>query len=92
MRSPRLPNEGSRLADLDCAGRAVPIPAAMSSPAQGSTQAPQYSITIRDWKTGDEVASDDFGFKNATSAKKVDLKDLPDMDELPKIFAVGGTK
>jgi hypothetical protein len=55
-------------------------------------QAPQYSVSIRDWKTGDEVGPEDFSFKNATSAKKIDLKDLPDMDELPNIFAVGGRK
>jgi hypothetical protein len=55
-------------------------------------QAPQYSITIRDWKTGDEVGSHDFSFKNATGAKKMDLSDLPNIDELPKIFAVGGGK
>jgi hypothetical protein len=55
-------------------------------------QAPQYSITIRDWKTGDEVGSEDFSFKNATSATKKDVADLPNMDELPQIFAVGGRK
>jgi len=53
---------------------------------------PQYSIQIRDWKTGAEVASDDFSFKNATNAKKIDLKDLPDTDELPNIFAIGDSK
>ena len=55
-------------------------------------QAPQYSITIRDWKTGDKVGSEDFSFKNKTSAKKMDLADLPNMDELPTVFAVGGDK
>jgi hypothetical protein len=55
-------------------------------------QAPQYSLTIRDLKTGDEVGAEDFSFKNATSAKKMDLADLPNMDELPQIFAVGGRK
>ena len=53
---------------------------------------PQYSIQIRDWKTGDEVASDDFGFKNPTNAKKVDLKDLQGMSALPKHFNRGGAK
>jgi hypothetical protein len=52
---------------------------------------PQYSIQIRDWKTGKEVASDDFTFKNSTNAKKIDLKDL-DTDELPKIFTPGDAK
>ncbi len=52
---------------------------------------PQYSIQIRDWKTGDEVASDDFGFKNPTKAKKVDLKELKGMmSDLPEHFKRGG--
>ena len=55
-------------------------------------RAPQYSITIRDWKTGAEAGSEDFSFKNATGAKKGNLADLPDMDELPTIFAIGGKK
>jgi hypothetical protein len=33
---------------------------------------PQYSIQIRDWKTGNEVAQDDFGFKNTMNAKKIE--------------------
>jgi hypothetical protein len=53
---------------------------------------PQYSVQVRDWKAGNEVTSDDFSFKNAMNAKKIDLKDLPDTDELPKIFAIGGSK
>jgi len=56
------------------------------------TGSPQYSLSITDWKTGAEVAAVDFGFKNSTDAKKMDLKDLPDTDELPSIFAVGGAK
>lgn len=53
---------------------------------------PQYSIQIRDWKTGDEVASDDFRFENPTNAEKIDLKDLPDTDDLPKHFVIGGAQ
>src|SRR5499433_3330111 len=45
---------------------------------------PQYTLDTWGWKTGAEVGSEDFAFKNATSAKKVDMKDLSDMDELPK--------
>jgi hypothetical protein len=47
---------------------------------------PQYSIQVANWKTGSEVAADDFAFKNATNARKADPKDLPDTDDLPKIF------
>jgi len=53
---------------------------------------PQYNIQISDWKTGDAVAADDFSFKNPTKAKKIDLKDIPEMDELPKHFTLGGAK
>ena len=55
-------------------------------------QGPQYSIQIRDWKTGSDVAADDFGFKNGTDAKKVDAKELTDTDELPTQFSPKGTK
>ena len=56
-------------------------------------QAPQYSVQISDWKTGTEVAAEDFGFKNSTDAKQVDdPKKLVNIDELPDQFAVGGTK
>jgi hypothetical protein len=55
-------------------------------------QAPQYGITIRNWKTGDEVGASDFTFTNTTNATKKNLADLPNMDELPQIFAVGGKK
>ena len=53
---------------------------------------PQYSIQIRDWKTGNEVAPDDFSFKNTMNAKKIELGDIPDADELPKIFSLGDSK
>jgi hypothetical protein len=54
--------------------------------------APEYSVEVRDWKTGNEVGSDDFSFKNPTNAKKVDLKDIGNTDELAKFFTKGGSK
>jgi len=56
------------------------------------TDGPQYSIQIRDWKTGNEVTPDDFSFKNTMNAKKIELGDIPDADELPKIFSLGEQK
>jgi hypothetical protein len=53
---------------------------------------PQYSIQVRDWKTGDKVAAGDFSFQNSTNAKKVDLKDLRDTDDLPSNFRIGGAQ
>ena len=55
---------------------------------------PQYSIQVKDWKAGNEVASGDFSFKNATNAKQADLQDLRDrISDLPYHFVpVGGAK
>jgi len=53
---------------------------------------PQYTIQIRDWKTGDEVAATDFSFKNPTDAKKVDLKNLEGTGDLPEHFRMGESK
>jgi len=51
---------------------------------------PQYSIQIRDWKTGSAATSDKFRFKNPDKARKVDVKDLEGMSELPDNFKKGG--
>src|SRR6516164_1529830 len=56
---------------------------------------PEYSIQIRDWKTGDEVASDGFNFNAPPGARKVDVKDLKtikDMSDLPGNFLIGGKR
>lgn len=55
-------------------------------------QGPQYSIQISDWKTGIDVAAEDYSFSNKTNAKKVDLKGLVDIDELPDHLAMGASK
>ncbi len=55
--------------------------------------APQYSIQIRDWKTGSEVASDDFAFANSTNAEEISLEDLKGkMSDLPQNFVRGDTQ
>jgi hypothetical protein len=49
--------------------------------------APQYTIEVRAWKTGHQVASDSFKEEIPAGAKKLSAGDLPDFDELPRIFA-----
>ena len=56
------------------------------------TGGPQYSIDVRAWKTGAEVASDRFNLQVPTDAKKLNPGDLRDFDELPNIFAVKSGK
>jgi len=53
---------------------------------------PQYTVQIRDWKTGDKVAATDFSFKNTTGAKKVELKNLEGTGDLPAHFKMGEAK
>jgi hypothetical protein len=48
----------------------------------------QYTIDIRAWKTGAEVASERFSLQIPPDAKKLNPGDLRDFDELPSMFAV----
>ena len=48
---------------------------------------PQYTIDVRAWKTGAEVASG-FSVEIPAGAKKLNPGDLPDFDELSGIYAV----
>lgn len=51
---------------------------------------PQYTVQVRDWKTGGEVAADDFMFMNSTNAEMIDVADLKDkVGELPDNFSLG---
>ena len=69
---------------------ANPYPCRYVITSKDMPHSPQYSVQIRDWKTGSAVASDDFGFKNSTKATKVDVKDLKGMSVFPDHFK-GGT-
>lgn len=54
--------------------------------------APQYTLNITDWKTGDEVAADDFSFKAPDGATKLDpneLKDMTGLSDMPPNFSIG---
>ena len=51
----------------------------------------QYSVEIRNWRTGDEAAKDDFAFHSPANAEKIDLKDLQDaISDFPPNFSMGG--
>jgi hypothetical protein len=68
-----------------------PYPCRYMITAKDVDQAPQYSVQIRDWKTGNKVKPDNFAFANSTKARKIDIKDAGDTDELPKQFTPGAT-
>jgi hypothetical protein len=60
-----------------------------SSQIKGS---PQYTIDVREWKTGEEVAYDSFSLAIPQGAKELKPGDIPNFDELPGIFAIKGAQ
>ena len=70
----------------------MPYPCRYVITAKHVDQAPQYSVQISDWKAGSDAVGDRFTFNNSTSAKKVDMKDVGDIDELPRRFTPGVTR
>jgi hypothetical protein len=71
---------------------ANPYPCRYVITSKDIPHSPQYSVQIRDWKTGSAVASDDFRFRNSTKAKKVDVNDLRGMSALPDHFERRGAQ
>ena len=66
-----------------------PYPCRYVITSKGVAGSPQYSVEIRDWKTGEGVASEGFVFKTPTNAKQVALDALSGSDDLPEHFVIG---
>jgi len=69
-----------------------PIPHKYVITSKAVTGAPQYTLRISDWKTDPAVAADAFAFAPPTGAKKVEFKELRDIDEVPAGTVPGGKK
>jgi hypothetical protein len=69
---------------------AKPIPRKYVITSKGIGEAPQYTLRIKEWKT--DLPADAFAFKPDTSAKKIALGDLGDIDEVPQGVAKTGAK
>jgi hypothetical protein len=61
---------------------ARPIPRKYVITTKAVTGAPQYTLRIKDWKT-DVAAADAFTFRPPANAKRVDFKELANVDEVP---------
>ena len=53
-------------------------------------ESPQYTIDVRSWKTGAEVAADSFKI-DVANARKINPDEMVDFNELPAVFAVKKT-
>jgi len=67
-----------------------PYPCRYAITTKGMEFAPQYSIQIRAWRTGDEVAKDDFAFEAPDGAKEIAFEELRGkLHDLPENFKTG---
>jgi hypothetical protein len=54
--------------------------------------APQYTIVIKDWKTGVPPKAGDFSFDPPPGVKRLDARALSSFDEVPPERAAEGQK
>lgn len=69
-----------------------PYPCRFSITTKLMEGSPTYVVQTRSWKTGSEVAKDDFQFSNSTNAEKVELDNLKGVGGLPDNFSKGETE
>ena len=69
-----------------------PVPRKYVITSKAVTGGPQYTLRIKDWKTDAQVGADAFVFKQPADAKKIDLKALSEIDEVPAGVVSGGKK
>ena len=71
---------------------ARPIPRKYVITSKAVTGAPQYTLRIKDWRTDAQIGADTFAFKQPANAKKVEFKELAEIDEVPSGVITGATK
>jgi hypothetical protein len=69
-----------------------PIPRKYVITTKSTTGGPQYTLRIKDWKADAQFGADAFVFKPPSDAKKVDIKALSEIDEVPAGVLPGGKK
>ncbi|KFC64623.1 Outer membrane lipoprotein-sorting protein [Bosea sp. LC85] len=75
---------------VEVGDRPLPCKYVITSKAVGA--APQYTLRLRDWKTGVSPAPDAFAFKPPEGASGVAITVLKDIDEIPAGVVPGGPK
>lgn len=69
-----------------------PIPRKYVITSKTMTGGPQYTLRIRDWKTGSPLSADAFVLKPAADAKKVNFNQVSNVDEVPSGVPAGVKK
>ena len=73
----------------------APYPCRYVITSKGVDQAPEFTMTIREWKAGPAAGQSDFSFKPPAGATKLDVKDLETLREtsdLPENYKMGAKK
>jgi hypothetical protein len=66
-----------------------PLPCRYVVVSKGLAHEPEFILEVRDWRTGDAVATDDFEFRNSTGATIIALEDLQEkVREFPQHFTM----
>ena len=71
---------------------ARPIPRKYVITSKAVTGGPQYTLRIKSWRTDAQIGADTFAFKQPANAKKVEFKELAEIDEVPSGVITGATK
>lgn len=66
----------------------APHPCRYTITSLSQPSSPEYTVTIRNWGAGAEAA--DFAFAAPEGATRVDVKDLPDFDDVAGIYTIKG--
>jgi len=72
-----------------------PYPCRYVITSKGVDQAPEFTMTVRDWKASTAASSSDYSFKPPSGATKMDIKDLETLKEtsdLPENYRTGAEK
>jgi hypothetical protein len=69
-----------------------PIPRKYVITTKGTTGAPPYTLRITEWKTDASIAANTFAYSPPAGAKKLDFKELAQIDEVPAGTIMGTAK
>ncbi len=69
-----------------------PIPRKYVITSKTVTGAPQYTLRIKEWKTDAQIAANAFAFSPPAGAKKLDFKELAQIDEVPAGTTIGAAQ
>jgi hypothetical protein len=69
-----------------------PIPRKYVITSKAVASAPQYTLRIKNWSTDAQVSADAFAFKAPADSKKVDIKELRDIDDVPSGTITGSAR